>query len=263
VSYQGPNYIYAISIAPSGSASLATFNSNLTPPSTYPVLPSPGVVSSPCTAQTPFTIAVTGGSGGAVIPAGTNTNETIYFIRHAEAHPTAYWEIGNYVGAGQWRALDLPNALRGKINPTQVYSIDPALGIPLGVAPIASTYVRPALTAEPYAIANNLPFNLAASVAVFDQNAPQLSTVASDFFFAGGQFSNQTILAAWEHEHIPTTVNALLAAYHSAHSAPNWPTNDYDSVWTVKLDANSNLTIDNSICEGIDSGALLNTPPQF
>jgi hypothetical protein len=263
VSYQGPNYIYAISIAPSGSASLATFNSNLTPPSTYPVLPSPGVVSSPCTAQTPFTIAVTGGSGGAVIPAGTNTNETIYFIRHAEAHPTAYWEIGNYVGAGQWRALDLPNALRGKINPTQVYSIDPALGIPLGVAPIASTYVRPALTAEPYAIANNLPFNLAASVAVFDQNAPQLSTVASDFFFAGGQFSNQTILAAWEHEHIPTTVNALLAAYHSAQSAPNWPTNDYDSVWTVKLDANSNLTIDNSICEGIDSGALLNTPPQF
>ena len=76
---------------------------------------------------------------------------------------------------------------------------------------------------EPYAIANNLPFNLAASVAVFTQNAPQLSTLASDYFFSGGKFSNQTILAAWEHDHIPPTVNALLAAYASGQTVPNWP----------------------------------------
>ena len=37
--YMGPNYVYAISIAPSGNAGLATYNSNLNPPSTYPVLP--------------------------------------------------------------------------------------------------------------------------------------------------------------------------------------------------------------------------------
>ena len=61
-SHQGPNNIYAISIAPSGSASLVTFNSNLNPPSTYPVLPPPGLVSTPCTAQTPSSITVTGGS---------------------------------------------------------------------------------------------------------------------------------------------------------------------------------------------------------
>ncbi len=65
-----------------------------------------------------------------MIPAGTNTNETVYWVRHAEAHPTSWWEEGNYVGAGQWRALDLPNALRGKIKPDQVYSIDPAQVIP-------------------------------------------------------------------------------------------------------------------------------------
>ena len=47
-------------------------------------------------------------------------------IRHAEAHPVSGWDDGNFVGAGQWRALALPNALRGKISPTQVYSIDPA-----------------------------------------------------------------------------------------------------------------------------------------
>ena len=59
-------------------------------------------------------------------PAVTNTNETLYLMRHTEAHPSPYWEDGNYVAAGQWRALDLPNALSGKISPDQVYSIDPA-----------------------------------------------------------------------------------------------------------------------------------------
>ncbi len=87
-SYAGPNYIYAISIAPSGSASLVTFNSNLHPPSTYPKLPSPRPVSTPCTAQAPFSID-TSGTAGAVIPARINTNETVYIIRHADAHPLA------------------------------------------------------------------------------------------------------------------------------------------------------------------------------
>jgi hypothetical protein len=264
-SYQGPNYVYAISIPPSaspGNASLVTYNSNLNPPSTYPVLPAPGVGSTACTGQTPFRIPTTGSipppSSG-----GLNTNETVYFIRHAEAHPTPTWDDGNYVGTGQWRALDLPNALRGKINPTQVYSIDPSLGFPATVANSSLSYVRPSLTAEPYAIANNLPLNLAASVAVFTQNAPQLSTLASDYFFIGGQFSNQTILAAWEHDHIPPTVSALLATYASGQTAPNWPTGDYDTIWTVTLDANSNLTIDNALCEGIVPPTMPATAPQF
>src|ERR1019366_7465215 len=111
-SYISPNFIYAISVTPSGSASLVTYNSYLTPPSTYPVLPP--LVSTPCnTAQTQasFSRTVTGGIDGAVIPAGTNTNETGYFVRHAEAHPKPWWDDGYYIGEGQWRALDLPNAL--------------------------------------------------------------------------------------------------------------------------------------------------------
>ena len=62
--YMGPNYIYAISIPPSGNAGLVTYNSNLNPPSTYPVLPAPAAGTS-CTAQTPFSITGTGGIGGA------------------------------------------------------------------------------------------------------------------------------------------------------------------------------------------------------
>ena len=36
--YGGPNVVYVISITPSGTASLITYNSNVVPPTTYPVL---------------------------------------------------------------------------------------------------------------------------------------------------------------------------------------------------------------------------------
>jgi len=261
--YAGPNMDYAISIASEG-ASLVTYNGGFTPASAYPALPPLQSFSAPCSA-TPFHIQVQGGSGGAVVPKSINTNETVYMIRHAEAHPVTNWDDGNYIAAGQWRALLLPQALQGKIHPTQVYSIDPAVGIPSGLIDgvITSSYVRPSLTVEPYAIANNLPFNLAASVPVFAQNAPQLSTYASNFFFTQGTFSNETLLVAWEHDHIPPTVNALLASYNSNQTAPNWPGNDYDTIWTIKLDSQGNLTVDNGMCEGIGSSLLPATAPQF
>ena len=97
VRYAGPNYIYAISITPSGGGTLVTYNSNIVPPSGYPTLPAGGIVSAPClpaSTHTTFHIQVTGGIGGAVVPAGTNTNETVYMIRHAEAHPKSWWEDG-------------------------------------------------------------------------------------------------------------------------------------------------------------------------
>jgi hypothetical protein len=267
-SYAGPNYIYAISITPSGSASLITYNSNVNPPSTYPTLPAGKIVAAACyptTTNTTFHIQVTGGVGGAVVPAGINTNETVYWVRHGEAHPTFYWEDGNYVGAGQWRALDLPNALRGKISPNLVYSIDPAQSLNGGYGREGSfySYVRTNTTVLPYAIANNLPYNLAASFSLNAQNPPVLATQASDFFFTGGTFSNQSLLVDWEHDHIPTTMNALWATYHGGQVAPDWPSDDYDTVWTVRLDAHGNLSIDNATCEGINSAALPKTPPQF
>jgi hypothetical protein len=264
-SYQGPNYIYAISLAPSGSASLVTYNSNLNPPSTYPVLPTPLPVSTPC-AATPFSIAVTGGVNGAVIPAGINTNETLYMIRHVEAHPASGWDDGNYVGAGQWRALGLPNALRGKISPNQVYSIDPAQVYPGALVTPGNSnwsYVRAALTVEPYAIANSLPYHLVSNFELVPSNSPQLT---SEFFFNGGTFSNQKVLMAWEHLHIPLTVNALLASYFpngGGPMAPGWSNDDYDSVWTVTFDAAGNVTVDNATCEGINSTALPVAAPRF
>lgn len=266
--YRGPNYIYALSIAPSGSATLVTYNSNLNPPDGYPALPAGGILHSAClpaATHTTFHVQVTGGVDGAVVPAGINTNETVYLVRHAEAHPTSWWEDGNYIGAGQWRALDLPYALLNKIHPTQVYSIDPAQVTPGSDSAVGDTYsyVRTNMTVAPYAIANNLPYKLAAGFSMIAQNPPQLATQASDFFFTGGTFSDQTLLVGWEHDHIPTTVNALLSTYHAGKSVPDWPGDDFDTVWTVKLDGNGNVSVDNARCEGIRSADLPPAPPQF
>lgn len=58
--YEGGNLVYAISISPSVGARFLTYDSRLSPPSTYPVLPTP-VSSAPCVGQAPFTITRTGG----------------------------------------------------------------------------------------------------------------------------------------------------------------------------------------------------------
>jgi hypothetical protein len=252
-SYQGPNYVYAISITPSGTAGLTAYNSNLNPLSTYPVLPPPALVSASC--QLPaFNISAPSSS-----PPVSNTSETLYLMRHAEAHPVPSWEYGNYVAAGQWRALDLPNALRGKISPDQVYSIDPAQTVPSESS--AWSYVRPSLTVDPYAIANNLPYHLVSDFELMD--LPTVTQATLNYFFNDPQFSNHKVLLAWEHEHFPPLVNALLKSYGSSQTVPSWASDDYDSIWTVTLDSAGNLKVDNSKCEGINSATLPATAPQF
>lgn len=277
MSYRGPNHVYAISIPPYGDTSLVTYDSNLEPPSTYPELPSP-VASAPCTyTQQPYySISLIDGDPGVVIPENINTNEVIYIVRHAEAHPDPmnYFENGNFVGAGQWRALELPNALSkalsGKISPDMVYSIDPAQWFPTKhINPsdyINVSYVRPSLTVLPYVIANNLPYYLVSSFTITTTD-PNQSQLASDFFFTGGAFSNQTVLLAWESTRIKPIINALLSSYGVSEDSllleKEWPPTDYDTIWTVTLDENGNLTVDNALCEGIDSEKLPVEAPQF
>lgn len=265
--YSGPNMVYAISIEASGRARLVTLDSKLNPPDTYPVLPLP-VAAASCTQQTYFSITRTGGVNGVVVPAGMNTNQTVYLIRHADAHPTSNFEDGNYVGAGQWRALSLPEvlpeALRGQPSPTVVYSIDPAQSFALA-ADFMVSYVRPSLTLLPYAIANNLPYELIASFYIGAATDPAVAKATSDFLFTGDNLSNHTILLAWEREHYPPLVTYLIESYGGTVPVPPlpWPQDDYDTLWTVTLDAQGNLTVNNALCEGIDSASLPPTAPQF
>jgi len=264
--YRGPNFVYVISITPSGKAGLATFDSRLNPQATYPVLPSP-VAGCPCTQQNHFNYTRTGGVNGAAVPPGTNTNQTVYLIRHAEAHPSSSFEDGNYVGAGQWRALALPdflsNALRGRPSPTRVYSIDPAQSFT--DAGLSVSYVRPSLTVLPYAVANNLPYSLVAKFNIGSADDPAVAKATSDFFFTGGALSNQTVLVAWEHKHYPPLIAYLLKSYGGTDPVPplSWPDTDYDTIWTVTLDAKGNLTVNNALCEGIDSARLPAKAPHF
>jgi hypothetical protein len=54
-----------------------------------------------------------------------------------------------------------------------------------------------------------------------------------------------------------------LKSYGSSQTVADWASGDYDSIWTVTIDGSGNLTVDNSYCEGIDSGNLPATAPQF
>ena len=261
--YQSPNIVYAVSIAPSGAASLTTYNSNLKPPNTYPELDLGPVAPSACQYST-FSLTAT------APPANINTNETLYFIRHANAHPSIVFSDGNFVAAGQWRALDLGYAisvaLAGKPQPSHVYSLDPAQVTPnaglTAAGPTSFSHNTLALTAEPYAIATNLPYSLVSTFLLTDKNGPQ---EASKYFFQDGQFTDKTILVAWEHTNIPQILSALLAGYGSVSSHPPlaWDAYDYDSIWTVTIDGSGNLSANNNLCEGIDSDNLPATVPQF
>jgi hypothetical protein len=263
-SYPGPNVVLAIAISPQGAATLRTFDAQLNPPATYPVLPS-AVHNAACNVQQPlFSLARAGGVDGVVVPPGMNRNATVHLIRHAEAHPAPTFDDGNYVGAGQWRALALPDFLRGRIRPDRVYSIDPAQAITEGS--VSFSYVRPSLTAWPYAIANNLPFELVTGFILSENPTdPTTADKTLDFFFRGGRFSGQTILVAWEHAHYPPLITALLQKYGGTAPVPAlaWPHSDYDTIWTVRLDASGNVTVDNALCEGIDSASLPAAPPVF
>lgn len=266
--YRGPNLVYAITISPDGNARLITYDSNLKPPSTYPELPSP-VQKAPCTysKQSYSKIVLKGGVNGIVVPANINTSETVYIVRHAEAHPDPkpVFENGNFVGAGQWRALDLPNTLSGKISPNLVYSCDPAQWFstkPLNPSDyINVSYVRPSLTVWPYVVANNLPYHLVSNFSIMASNQAEL---ANNFFFTGDTFSNQSILIAWESTRIKPIINELLKSYGANELLdPAWPVTDYDTIWTVTIDASGNLTVENELCEGIDSDKLPEQAPQF
>ena len=265
-SYAGPNTIYAISIAPSGALDFLTFDSGVSPPASYPVLPPPALASASCRPHTPPTITVTGGIDGAVVPANANVNQTLYIVRHAEAHPQRYWSDNNYVGAGQWRALSLASTLEGKASPDQVWSVDPATFSQGTVSASGDQYwssVAPALTVGPYAIAKGLPFHLLASV---DLDASSAARLVSDRLFTGGELSQHKVLLGWVFNQSAPVINALLASYFpggGAPSAPAWPPDDYDSLWIVTVDASGNLSLDFTQCQGIDSAQLPAAPPPF
>ena len=272
--WQGPNVIYLLSALPSGQAALVAHDTRLDPGTSYPVLTRgyqpAGNLQTPQVLQTSLL-------EGSSVPAGMNTNQTLYFLRHGEAHPVRTFEDGNLVLPGDWRALFLPTALAGKIQrPDVVYAWDPASPIP-GPPPSGSSatlgmysYIRTYQTVAPYAIANGLPLCVPTSFAAsgFTKEADAKAVQDTiDFFFTGGRFSNKTLLVDWEHDHIVRVGQALFNRYFAnqalAPTMPTWTPADYDTVWTFTLDGSGNLVFNNLTCQGIESASLPSTAPDF
>ena len=272
--WEGANTLYVLTIPLSGPTTLTTYDTQIHPATTYPI-PVPTPQGHPSSMQTPFEIKNLTLEGSSV-PANINTNETVYFIRHGEAHPTSYWDDGNLIYPGNVRALYLPIALAGKITtPDFVYAVDPAQFIPGGidrnnVSIDDCSYVRTSQTVAPYAIGNGIPFYVASGFqwgGLTSQDDAAAVDAAASYFFAGGQFSNKTLLICWEHNHIPRIAQALVDSYFASGAPPvpppplsPWPGSDYDTIWTFSLDGSGNLTLHNHYYEGISTDSLPSRP---
>lgn len=204
-------------------------------------------------------------------PLNINHDETVYFVRHVEAHPGEdshdshqFWgfDDGNYVCQGQWRALASSNILLDKLDgklPDYVYSSDPG---EMYIESFPFTYVRPALTISPFTIKYGIPLNLVAANN-FTWNQPEsLAT----YFFTNNKFSNKTLLVAWEHGGIDKAVKFLFKGVYNDTSAeaqlPHWVSTDYDTIWKLELDGNGDAKFSNS-CEGIATVSLPMSCPKF
>lgn len=194
-----------------------------------------------------------------------NTSQTVYFIRHVEAHPNASFENGNYVCQGQWRAIGAIPMLK-KITGGGVANIFTTnSGGLINCSNRNCSYVRPALTIAPYAIQHGQPLKLAE----FQWNDP--ASLAASLFtgnspYSDAAFDKSTTLVAWEHGNIEAAVRYLIAVLYqnpdAAKALPGWSYTDYDTVWKVEIDKDGGLTF-KTTCEGLSSNSLPAACPAF
>ena len=152
--------------------------------------------------------------------------------------------------------------------PNLVYSSDPGdpysctNGSSFLPAESCPTYVRPSLTINPFVIKNSMPLNLVAE-SNFNWNNYQ---AMAQYFFQESQFSNQTILIAWEHDTVNSMLDYLIGTIYdqpeSVALIPTWAGNDYDTIWKIQLNQNGQLTFSNT-CEGISSATFPLSCPAF
>lgn len=89
------NPVYVISIDPANHATMRLYTFPVAPPPSYPKIRLPQ--SGACPQQR---VGISTRAIGLRPPAGINTSERVYLIRHAEAHPNNQFENGNYVCRG-------------------------------------------------------------------------------------------------------------------------------------------------------------------
>ncbi len=263
---QAPNVIwpqiqtsdqYLVLSYENGNGNAVLYSDGLKPSNKYKSQQFAG--NAPCPASTTIKVPATSG-----LPFKLNNNQTVYFIRHVEAHPTSNFENGNFVCQGAWRANGANKSLEKIIGKLPKYILTTNPSNIIGCSGLCS-YVRPSLTISPFAIQNSLALDLAA----FQWNDP--ASLATALFTQGttysqAKYNQSTVLVAWEHGNIENAVKYLFGTVYNNPSAvaslPSWSFTDYDTVWVISSDAQGNLTFNNT-CEGIPSKKLPAVCPAF
>lgn len=183
-----------------------------------------------------------------------NKNETVYLIRHVEAHPyqansnSSRVENGNYVCKGQQRALGVTDRLFQIMGKSPDLVFGPSTS---GATIVGYYYIRPSLSITPFTIAHNLPLNIIPASILTYGNANRLA----DYLFTNknrSDLSGKTILVSWESNHATSAVKDLIQNIFQQDIPKDFPdlSLDYDTVFKVSLDDNGNMTF-NSTCEGV------------
>jgi hypothetical protein len=162
-------------------------------------------------------------SAAPAIAADGNT-ETIVFVRHGEKPAQGYGQL-NCQGLN--RALALPAVIAAKFGkPDLIYAPDPGQQKDDSGHPYY--YIRPLATIEPTAIQFQMPVQTPYGFAQIDQLGTALVNPAN---------RNKLIVVAWEHKLIVKLLRQMLAAHGgNAADVPKWQSDDFDSIYIVKLD---------------------------
>lgn len=150
--------------------------------------------------------------------------ETLVFVRHGEKPAQGYGQL-NCQGLN--RALALPAVIAAKFGkPDAIYAPDPGQQKDDSGKPYY--YIRPLATIEPTAIQFQMPVQTPYGFAQIDQLGKTLVDPAN---------RNKLIVVAWEHKLIVKLVRQMLSAHNgNAADVPKWESDDFDSIYVVRLD---------------------------
>ena len=150
--------------------------------------------------------------------------ETLVFVRHGEKPAQG---LGQLNCQGLNRALALPAVIAAKFGkPDAIFAPDPGEQKNDGGHPYY--YVRPLATIEPTAIQFQMPVQTPYGLTQIDRLSATLIDPA---------YRDKLVVVAWEHKLIEKLVRQMVSAHGgNAADVPKWHSDDFDSIYIVKLD---------------------------
>lgn len=178
------------------------------------------------------------------VPAHADT--TLVLFRHAEKPQLG---LGQLSCQGLNRALALPDVLLKKFGKADAL-FAPNPSVKTNDHGQAYSYVRPLATLEPTAILLGLPVNV-------DWGYKDIG--ALEHALLSPEYAGQTLYVTWEHKQLVRLARSIMkqAGADSA-SVPDWAADDFDSLYTIRLDKNGRA--DFSIAHQDLNGQSANCP---